>query len=200
MIPGAVHGEGESRADAGFSALFKRSLNPMLIVDDSRRFVDANPAACLLLRLPVEQLVGRRIEEVLSPRRRGEVDADWEQLMREGTHAGRYELLPVDRPEVEVQYSATANFRPGLHLSILTFPPDPEDVPERPDGGGSLTDRERQVMTLLAMGLDGPHIAEQLSISNPTVQTHVRNAMGRLGARTRAHAVALALTRGEIGF
>ncbi|MDQ4040893.1 MAG: helix-turn-helix transcriptional regulator [Actinomycetota bacterium] len=53
-------------------------------------------------------------------------------------------------------------------------------------------------MTLLAIGLDGPQIAEELSISNPTVQTHVRNAMARLGARTRVQAVALALTRGEI--
>jgi DNA-binding CsgD family transcriptional regulator len=40
--------------------------------------------------------------------------------------------------------------------------------------------------------------AEQLGISPETVRTHVRNAMNKLGARTRAKAIAVAMRDGEI--
>jgi DNA-binding NarL/FixJ family response regulator len=61
-----------------------------------------------------------------------------------------------------------------------------------------LTPRERQVFQLLAAGLTGPEIAESLSVSMRTVRSHVQNGIDRLGAETRVHAVALAITRGEI--
>ena len=58
--------------------------------------------------------------------------------------------------------------------------------------------REREIMGLLSQGLSGEEVAQQLYLSSETVRTHVRNAMGKLGAATRAHAVALALQHGEI--
>ncbi len=61
-----------------------------------------------------------------------------------------------------------------------------------------LTPREREVLTLLADGLNGESIAVQLVLSPDTVRTHVRNAMEKLGARTRTHAIVLALRTGEI--
>lgn len=53
---------------------------------------------------------------------------------------------------------------------------------------------------LVAAGLTGSEVAERLVVSADTVRSHVRNAMERLDARTRAHAVALALAlaAGEI--
>ena len=65
-------------------------------------------------------------------------------------------------------------------------------------GQGTLTAREREVVTLLATGLSGEEIAARLFLSSETVRTHVRNAMQRLGVRTRAHLVARAITSGEI--
>jgi DNA-binding CsgD family transcriptional regulator len=62
-----------------------------------------------------------------------------------------------------------------------------------------LTERESQVLSLLAAGQSGAEIAAELVLSPETVRTHVRNAMSKLGASTRSHAVALALQRGEIG-
>lgn len=58
--------------------------------------------------------------------------------------------------------------------------------------------REREVLTLLAGGSTDGQIAEVLELSPATVQTHVRNAKAKLGARTRAQAVALALVSGLI--
>ena len=72
----------------------------------------------------------------------------------------------------------------------LRFERDAESV--------SLTERERQICVLLAMGLSGEEIAEKLFLSSETVRTHIRNAMQRLGVKTRAHLVARAITTGEI--
>ena len=61
-----------------------------------------------------------------------------------------------------------------------------------------LSPREREIMGLLALGLTGEEIAQRLTVSPETVRTHVRNAMDKLGARTRAHAIAIAVQRGEV--
>jgi DNA-binding CsgD family transcriptional regulator len=61
-----------------------------------------------------------------------------------------------------------------------------------------LSARESEVLALLAVGMSGAAIAEQLFLSPETVRTHVRNAMEKLGATTRSQAVAIALDRGEI--
>jgi DNA-binding NarL/FixJ family response regulator len=61
-----------------------------------------------------------------------------------------------------------------------------------------LSPREREVFQLLAKGLTGEDAAVQLHVSPETIRTHVRNAMRKLGARTRTHAVVLALQRGEL--
>jgi DNA-binding NarL/FixJ family response regulator len=63
----------------------------------------------------------------------------------------------------------------------------------------TLSPREREILELLCQGLSGEEAAQHLSLSSETVRTHVRNAMAKLGAATRVHAVALALQRGEIG-
>jgi DNA-binding NarL/FixJ family response regulator len=49
------------------------------------------------------------------------------------------------------------------------------------------------VIALIAMGSETPEIAETLHVSPATVRTHVRNAMSKLGAHTRAQLVAVVL-------
>jgi DNA-binding NarL/FixJ family response regulator len=56
-----------------------------------------------------------------------------------------------------------------------------------------LTQRERDVLRLLADGLSNEEIGKRLFISAETVRTHLRKAMDKLGAETRTQAVALAL-------
>lgn len=65
-------------------------------------------------------------------------------------------------------------------------------------GRRGLTTREREVLTLLARGYTGEEVARQLQVSAETVRAHVRNSVTKLHARTRLHAVVLALQRGEI--
>lgn len=61
-----------------------------------------------------------------------------------------------------------------------------------------LTHREREVLTLLARGSTGQEVARELGVSAETVRAHVRNSVTKLHARTRLHAVVIALERGEI--
>jgi DNA-binding NarL/FixJ family response regulator len=63
---------------------------------------------------------------------------------------------------------------------------------------GVLSPREREVLDYLAKGLTGEDVAARLGLSPETVRTHVRNAMDKLEAHTRVHAVAIALRQGEI--
>lgn len=62
-------------------------------------------------------------------------------------------------------------------------------------GRALLSKREREVVALVALGLETAEIAAELYVSEHTIRSHVRNAMGRLGARTRAHLVAIAISR-----
>jgi DNA-binding NarL/FixJ family response regulator len=61
-----------------------------------------------------------------------------------------------------------------------------------------LSKRECQIIDLLAQGLTGEQVAEQLVLSPDTVKTHIRNAMTKLEAHTRVHAIAIALREGFI--
>jgi DNA-binding NarL/FixJ family response regulator len=58
---------------------------------------------------------------------------------------------------------------------------------------GKLTQRQRQILQLLANGESTTVAARQLDLSEETVKTHTKNALARLGARNRTHAVAIAM-------
>ena len=62
----------------------------------------------------------------------------------------------------------------------------------------SLSNREREILDLLAQGMTGEQVAEHLVLSAETIKTHIRNAMTKLEAHTRVHAIAIALREGFI--
>ena len=61
-----------------------------------------------------------------------------------------------------------------------------------------LSARQAQCLALIAQGLTDPAIAAALSISETTVRYHVDQARRKLGAATRAHAVAMAVAQGLV--
>ncbi|HEY6524470.1 MAG TPA: LuxR C-terminal-related transcriptional regulator [Solirubrobacteraceae bacterium] len=180
---------------------FRSSLLPMVIADDGRRYVAANPAACLLLRLPEEAVLRLSVDDLTPSEARGRLDELWAAFLGEGTQRGTFELQMPDGPRLAVEYSATAHLEPGRHLSILMFPPtggDLEHEPGQTESPELLTDREREVLNLVAMGMGSTWIASALGVSSSTVETHVRHCLRKLHARNRAHAIALGVRRGEI--
>jgi DNA-binding CsgD family transcriptional regulator len=67
---------------------------------------------------------------------------------------------------------------------------------ERPPANGALTAREREILDMLAEGASNRAIAARLGISRHTVKYHVASVLTKLGARTRAAAVTLAVRSG----
>ena len=128
-----------------------------MLVNDERLYVDANPAACRLLRCARETLLRMSIDD-LAAQSPETVIALWKAFLESGTQSGRFAIRRLDGSEVEVNYSATADVIPGVHLSVLA-PIDDEDeldsespADSDPISAAALTHRERQVMTLLALG------------------------------------------------
>ena len=68
--------------------------------------------------------------------------------------------------------------------------------PPRSEALAELTEREREVMALVATGLSNEEIARRLVVSSATAKTHVSRAMIKLGARDRAQLVVLAYETG----
>lgn len=68
-----------------------------------------------------------------------------------------------------------------------------------PAGAEPLTERETEVLRLLALGLANKQIARQLGISEDTVKTHVSRLLAKLGAQSRTQAVLHAMRMGVVG-
>jgi DNA-binding response OmpR family regulator len=81
-------------------------------------------------------------------------------------------------------------FDPGELLVRLVALLDRRAVPAGPERG--LTEREHEVLVLLAEGLRQNQIADRLVISTNTVGTHIEHILGKLGVNSRAQAVAAA--------
>ncbi|GAA2721725.1 response regulator transcription factor [Actinocorallia aurantiaca] len=73
-----------------------------------------------------------------------------------------------------------------------------QPAPARADWHGRLTDREAEVLRLMAAGLSNAEIADSLVVSPQTVKTHVGNLLAKLGARDRTQAVIFAYESGFI--
>ena len=99
-------------------------------------------------------------------------------------YAGHTEVVTGER---RVLFVALSTSRWGRHSRR-----DADETAPR-----ALSPRESEIVQLVAAGETGPEIAEHLHISHATVRTHVRNAMAKLGARSRAQLVAKALGEGH---
>ncbi len=73
-------------------------------------------------------------------------------------------------------------------------------LPSPVDGASleDLTDREREVLTLIARGLSNAEICGELFLAEPTVKTHIGKILAKLGARDRAQIVVIAYETGLV--
>ena len=118
------------------------------------------------------------------------------QLLYEGLDSGARGYALKDGPPEELLEAIRSIAAGGTYV-------DPRLRPALLSRGATkrvphLSPREREILDLLAQGLTGERIAAQLFLSPETVRTHVRNAMEKLEANTRVHAIAIALRQGEI--
>lgn len=101
---------------------------------------------------------------------------------------------------VEVVAAGEALLSPGVTRRLIAeFVSRPDRRPTAtPRDLEVLTDREREVVALVARGLNNDEIAEELYVSPATARTHVSRAMMKLNARDRAQLVVLAYESGLV--
>jgi len=99
----------------------------ILLIDDSRRYVHATPAAARLSGRPLARLLTMRVDDLTRAADRAAIDELWERFMATGSMEGPYVLARPDGSEAAVRFAAKANAPwPGSHASLL--------VPEDPAG------------------------------------------------------------------
>jgi DNA-binding NarL/FixJ family response regulator len=97
---------------------------------------------------------------------------------------------------IRVVASGNALLGPTAVARLLArFPPAPAATPD-PGLIGTLTEREAEILRLLACGLSNAEIASALVVSETTVKTHVSNLLRKLGVRDRVQAVIAAFDAG----
>lgn len=120
-------------------------------------------------------------------------DAD-DRLVGEALGAGASAIVLKEAPLPDVARALGAVLAGGSYvdpaLGVVSLTKGPVS--------SELTQREADVLTLLAEGFTYEEIGRRLGISSETVRTHLQKACGRLGASTRTHAVATAIRLGLI--
>jgi two-component system response regulator DesR len=113
-----------------------------------------------------------------------------QQLARDVLEAGAVALVLKEAPLADLVRALESALAGGSYL-------DPA-LAKGQEPSRKLTQRELEVLGLLAEGLQHEEIGRRLGISSETVRTHLRKASDRLGAATRTQAVATALRLGLI--
>lgn len=192
----------DSDWEKAFWLIFERSANPIGLLDERRRYVDVNPAAARLFGLDRSEIIGTSALDYIPPAERPRWERDWEAVLRNEQEFGTGPVIRADGSEGEVEVAARPLEIGGrqLVLHVLLAPVPSEGPTEVSPHDRMLTVREREIVTEIALGAETETIAQRMFISPSTVRTHVRNAMAKLGAHTRAQLVAIALSSGQCSY
>ena len=172
-----------------------RLAQPSVVLMDVRMPVlDGLAATRLICRDP--QLAGTRVLVLTT--------FDLDEYVYEALRAGASGFLLKDaRPRellhaIEVVAAGNAMLAPTTTRRLISEFAARRD-PALPTGVlGGLTEREREILALVARGLSNGDIADRLVISPLTAKTHVRNVLQKVGCRDRAALTALAYETGLV--
>lgn len=129
-------------------AIFDNVQEAIMLADDDARYMDVNPAASTLLGYGRAELLQMRIWDVIPSQDRGPLQQAWWRFLATGKLTGRCAVLRKDGTTREVEFRATANILPGLHLSAIL------DVTER----GKEDQKLHEAKDRLWLDLDTQHM------------------------------------------
>jgi len=115
------------------------------------------------------------------------------ELIKNALEAGAigYLLKDVSADElvraIRAAYVGRATLSPEAAQTLV------ESANQQPTPGLDLTEREREVLSLMIEGLNNTQIAGRLTVSPSTIKSHVSNVLSKLGVASRTEAVTLAL-------
>jgi DNA-binding NarL/FixJ family response regulator len=130
---------------------------------------------------------------------------DLDEYVFEALRAGASGFALKSRPleellsAIRTVAAGEALLAPSVTRRLIAHFAEEARVPRRtPRGLDELTEREREVLSLVARGLSNAELAETLHVSLPTVKTHVSRILTKLGARDRTQLVVLAYESGLV--
>src|SRR4051794_22593624 len=194
---GGTHDQSDDSYARVFWTAFRRSANAMFLVDLDRRVVAVNEAATVLAGCSADALVGERITMLLEDPAEAPEDPVWRAQVLRGESFGRRRISRPDGSTRVVEFAMRAPRAGGTVLVLGVC------MRERSGTGSAgahgvapLSEREQEIVRRIALGEVTADICAGLHIAPDTVRAHVRNAMAKTGARTRAQLIAIALTEG----
>jgi DNA-binding NarL/FixJ family response regulator len=130
---------------------------------------------------------------------------DLDEYVFEAMRAGASGFVLKSRPleelltAIRVVAAGEALLAPSVTRRLIAhFASQPQSPLKRRTDLDYLTDREREVLVLIAHGLSNAELAESLHVSIPTAKTHVSRILTKLGARDRAQLVVIAYESGLV--
>jgi two-component system, NarL family, response regulator len=167
----------EVRVPAGTTTLaaYRAARSDVVVIDDDPRLLaelighDRNLKAIVYLDAPGDEPVARALRN------------------------GAYSVLHAD-VEAELLPRAVKDVAAGKRC----VPPEVGAMLAQRENERPLTEREADVLRLLATGLANKQIAAKLKVTDGTVKTHVNNLLQKLGAAGRTEATAVAIRRGLV--
>jgi DNA-binding CsgD family transcriptional regulator len=174
----------------------------MFLTDDARHIVEVNPAFCRMLMRSKRTLLERRVSELVvgGPLLSNE---RWRAAILRDHVSGECELMRSDDTNIRVQFGVHPEVVTGQRLVLFVVMPTSRwgrqfrRRAEHHEAPAPLSERELQIVEMVARGATSPEISSVLHISEHTVRKHVDNSMRKVGARSRAHLVAKALAEGK---
>lgn len=107
------------RGGLDYRAVFESAPDAILVADDQGRYVAANPAACELFGVPLQDLLGKRVTDFVRPEEVQVTEQQWDRFRAERSQSGRFPLRRADGQARMLEYNAVSDAAPGLHVSIL---------------------------------------------------------------------------------
>ena len=134
---------------------------------------------------------------------------DLDEYVMEAIRAGASGFLLKDAPPEEMLAAirtvhlgdaviAPSSTRRLLEHMVTTLTPETAADPAAADAVATLTEREHEVLVLMARGRSNTEIASELFVAEATVKTHVGRILAKLGARDRVQAVVVAYEAGVV--
>ena len=186
-----------------FWLAFRKSKNPMWIRDLDRVLIEVNDAALERFGYTRDQLIGTRSEKLVAPSDLQRLESDWRALLRSGAFVGERELVTASGRHIRAQLASriaqvgerTLALMVTIDIALQPLQRRNTDAPRK---RAELTRRELEIVHHVALGQRAHEIADELFLAPTTVQTHIRNAMAKVGARSQAQLVAFAFCHGML--
>ena len=204
-------------------ALLRTAFSSLIDAEDDLRVVgeavDGRDAVDLVMRLSPDVVVMDVrmpvMDGIESTRRITSIDGrsrvlilttfDLDEYVFEALRAGASGFALKSRPvdellgAIRVVAAGEALLAPNITRRLISYFTDRANAPTSvPSGLAELTEREREVLSLVAHGLSNAELAERLHVSMPTAKTHVSRVLAKLGARDRTQLVIIAYESGLV--